>query len=172
MWPAALAVTRFLLMTGWRRGEALNLTWGTVDLDRRTAMLEETKTGRSIRALPDAAYAVLRGLSKGATTSLVFPASRGIGPMSGYASMFDRIVAASALGRDVTPHVLRHSFASMAADLGYSELTIAALIGHKSASITSRYVHSADAVLLAAADAVAERIQQLLGGAISVTRSP
>ena len=68
-----------------------------------------------------------------------------------------------ALPADVTPHVLRHSFASLAADLGYSEPTIAALIGHKGHSITSRYVHSADAVLLAAADAVADQTLALIG---------
>jgi integrase len=39
---------------------------------------------------------------------------------------------------DVTPPVLRHSFASLAADLGYSEPTIAALVGHKGQSVTSR----------------------------------
>ena len=49
----------------------------------------------------------------------------------------------------MTPHVLRHSFASVAADLGFSELTIAALLGHKKASVTSKYAHHADAVLLA-----------------------
>jgi len=31
----------------------------------------------------------------------------------------------------VTPHTLRHTFASVAADLGYSEPTIATLIGYK-----------------------------------------
>jgi hypothetical protein len=67
------------------------------------------------------------------------------------------------LRADVTPHVLRHSFASLAADLGYSEPTIAALVGHKGHTITSRYVHSADAVLLAAADAVARRTAELMG---------
>jgi len=67
----------------------------------------------------------------------------------------------------VTPHVLRHSFASLAADLGYSEPTIAALVGHKGRTITSRYVHSADAVLLAAADAVADRTLSLMGDARS-----
>jgi integrase len=65
----------------------------------------------------------------------------------------------------VTPHVLRHSFASLAGDLGYSEPTIAALIGHKGHTVTSRYVHAADAVLLAAADAVADRTRALLGDA-------
>jgi len=63
----------------------------------------------------------------------------------------------------VTVHTLRHSFASLAADLGYSEPTIAALVGHKGRSLTSRYVHSADAVLLAAADAVANRAAELMG---------
>lgn len=62
------------------------------------------------------------------------------------------------------PHTLRHSYASVAADIGYSELTIAALIGHKGHSITSRYVHSADAVLLAAADEVAWHIVKLMDG--------
>ena len=60
-------------------------------------------------------------------------------------------------------HTLRHSFASLAGDLGYSEPTIAALVGHKGRSMTSRYVHSADAVLLAAADAVANRTAELMG---------
>jgi hypothetical protein len=40
---------------------------------------------------------------------------------------------------------------------------IAALVGHKGQTVTSRYVHSADAVLLAAADAVADRTAELMG---------
>jgi integrase len=35
-------------------------------------------------------------------------------------------------------HVLRHSFASLTADLGYNEPTIASLLGHKTHSITSQ----------------------------------
>jgi hypothetical protein len=37
------------------------------------------------------------------------------------------------------------------------------LVGHKGRTITSRYVHSADAVLLAAADVVANRTSELMG---------
>jgi integrase len=94
------------------------------------------------------------------------------------------------------PYVLRHSFASLAGDsgrrvaflaasryrredrratpLGYSEPTIAALVGHKGRTITSRYVHAADAVLLAAADAVALRTVELMGESLSAdaTRMP
>ncbi len=73
-----------------------------------------------------------------------------------------KIAQLAELATDVTPHVLRHSFASLAADLGYGESTIAGLIGHKLHSITSRYVHAADAVLLAAVDAVANKTAKLM----------
>jgi hypothetical protein len=47
--------------------------------------------------------------------------------------------------------------------LGYGESTIAAMIGHKGRTMTSRYVHAADAVLLAAADVVARKTLELMG---------
>jgi integrase len=83
--------------------------------------------------------------------------------MVGLKKFMRRIVAMAGLPTDVTPHVLRHSFASLAADLGYSEPTTAALVGHKGHTVTSRYVHSADAVLLAAADAVARETLVRMG---------
>lgn len=161
MWPAAVAVVRFLALTGWRSGEALALRWSEVDLARRTATLSDTKTGRSMRPLSHEACDVLRGLSRAG--ELVFPPTRGDGCMSGFRKLWNRIASLGNLPADVTPHVLRHSFASLAADLGYSEPTIAALVGHKGRSVTSRYVHSADAVLLAAADVVARRTAELMG---------
>jgi integrase len=85
--------------------------------------------------------------------------------MTGFPKLWARIAKLGSLPADVTPQVLRHSFASLAGDLGYSEPTIAALVGHKGQSITSRYVHAADAVLLAAADAVANRTVELMGDA-------
>ena len=91
----------------------------------------------------------------------------GEGPMSGFRKIWDRMAKLGPLPGDVTPHVLRHSFASLASDLGYSEPTIAAMVGHKGRTITSRYVHSADAVLLAAADTVADRTAGLMGEAKS-----
>jgi integrase len=82
--------------------------------------------------------------------------------LAAFPKFWARIAKIGALPADITPHVLRHSFASLAGDLGYSETTIAALIGHAGRSMTSRYVHAADAVLLAAADSVAEHIAKLL----------
>jgi len=163
IWLAAIAATRFLALTGWRSGEALGLHWAEVDLPRRTASLGDTKTGRSVRPLSNAACDVLRNLSR--SGDLVFPATRGSGDkiMSGFKKLWKRIAKLGGLPPDVTPHVLRHSFASLAADLGYSEPVIAALVGHQGRSTTSRYLHSADAVLLAAADAIANRTADLMG---------
>src|SRR5262245_48523412 len=163
IWPAAIAAARFLTPTGWRSGEALGLRWEEIDLARRTATLGDTKTGRSVRPLSNAACDVLRSLSR--LGDLVFPATRGEGDviMSGFKKRWKRLTKLGGLPPDVTPHVLRHSFASLAADLGYSEPVIAALVGHQGRSTTSRYLHSADTVLLAAADSVANRTAQLMG---------
>jgi integrase len=160
VWPPAIAAIRFLAVTGWRRGEALDLTHDAVDVGKRIAVLADTKTGRSVRPLSQAAVDVIRAQT--VEGDLVFPASRGEGTLSGFQKYWQRIVHAGGLPADVTAHVLRHSFASVAADLGYSEATIANLIGHRGHSITSRYIHSADALLLAAADAVAGRIMELM----------
>jgi integrase len=161
MWPAAIAVARLLALTGWRSGEALALRADAIDFERRTATLGDTKTGRSVRPLAQASCDLLRSL--GQSGELVFPATRGDGRMVGFPKFWTRIAKVGGLPADVTPHTLRHSYASLAGDLGYSEPTIAALIGHKGHSITSRYVHTADAILLAAADAVANRTLTLMG---------
>jgi len=162
IWPAAIAMTRFLALAGWRSGEALALQWSELDLARRTATLTDTKTGRSVRPLSHAACDVLRSMPR-LPGERVFPATRGDGPMVGFKKFWPKIAKLGELPADITPHVLRHSFASLAGDLGYSEPTIAALVGHKGHSVTSRYIHAADAVLLAAADAVANRTMELMG---------
>jgi integrase len=159
-WPPAVAAARFLALTGWRSGEALNLKWSEVDLAAHTAVLPGTKTGRSMRPLSSAACDVLRELPR--VGDLVFPSSRGSQAMPKLAKHWARIIKLAGLSADVSPHVLRHSFASVAADLGYSDLTIAALLGHKARTITSRYARTADPVLLAAADATSKRIRQLI----------
>ena len=87
----------------------------------------------------------------------LFPADRGEGHFIGVRKVLGRVAARA--GVTCTPHVLRHTFSSVAGDLGYSELTIAGLLGHSSKSVTSGYVHL-DIVLVAAADRVSSSLQQ------------
>jgi integrase len=139
----------------------LGLRWSEIDLPRRTARLADTKTGASLRALSQAACAVIQSQPK--SGDLVFASRSGETPIIGYRKMWLRIAKLGDLPADITPDVLRHSFASLAADFDYDEPTIPTLLSHKAHSITSRYVHSADAVLLAAADAVANATMKLMG---------
>ena len=163
VWPPALAVIRFLALTGWRSGEALGLRWEEIDVERRTARLADTKSDQSVRPLSRPACDILAGLPRNG--DLVFTSTRGDIAMSGFRKIWKKVGSLGGLPADITAHTLRHSFASLAADLGYSDSTIGAAIGHKGRSVTSRYVHSADAVLIAAADVVAGHTAELMGEA-------
>lgn len=57
-----------------------------------------------------------------------------------------------------TMHTFRHAFASVAGELGYSEFTTSGILGHKSNTITSRYVHLVDKSLVDAANEVSRKI--------------
>jgi integrase len=75
----------------------------------------------------------------------------------------DRIMARVGLN-DVTAHTFRHSYASIAGDLGFSDSTIETLIGHVAGTVTSKYIHRLDTVLVSAADNVARAIRGLMLG--------
>jgi len=60
-------------------------------------------------------------------------------------------------------HTLRHTLASVAADEGFSELTVAALLGHARRGVTQRYA-KVDRAAVLAADAVSAKIAGLLDG--------
>jgi integrase len=102
------------------------------------------------------------GQPGGADSPFVFPADWGDGHFIGIVRVLDRVCARAKLA-DVTPHVLRHTFASIAGDIGFSELTIAGLLGHAARGVTQGYVHL-DAALVVAADTVAAEIARLLDG--------
>jgi hypothetical protein len=98
------------------------------------------------------------------TGTYVFPGPRlEDGAFGGFANHWEQIFTGSPLP-DVTPHVLRHSFASIANDLGFTEVTIAALVGHSKGSVTSKYIHTPDPALIMAADTISGYVQGLLDG--------
>ena len=57
--PTIASVIKMLGVTGFRSGEARFLKWSEVDLSRQMAILEDTKTGQSIRPLSKIAVEII-----------------------------------------------------------------------------------------------------------------
>jgi integrase len=158
---SAILAIRLLALTGCRRGEIERLRWDEVDFAGRCLRFSDSKEGKSIRPLAADAAKLLAKCPKNG--SYVLPGSMPDKPFVGLPKAWPRIVGMAELP-GLTPHGLRHAFASTAADLGLAEPTIAAMLGHGTHSITGRYLHHLDSALLAAADKVVSEIAAMMAG--------
>ncbi|HYU46743.1 MAG TPA: site-specific integrase [Terriglobales bacterium] len=160
---SGVTAIRFLLMTGLRRMEALALPRDWIDARNQCIRFHDTKSGTQLRPIGANAIALLKALPVSEGCPWVFPAKRGKGHYVGVPKVLERLCANAGL-QGVTVHVLRHSFAAAAAEMGFSELTIAGLLGHSVPGVTARYAHIPDSALVAAADRVCARITAALNG--------
>lgn len=145
------AVFELLYSTGCRISEAVGLRWGDVDLDRGTAIVTGKGNKDRLVILGKPALAALIELrSDLMAESAVFA--------SGGAAIFrsargkvlsPRVIerrmkvylAESGLSADVTPHKLRHSFATHMLDAGADLRGVQEMLGHTSLSTTQIYTH-------------------------------
>ncbi|WP_334147176.1 tyrosine-type recombinase/integrase [Hyphomicrobium sp.] len=156
-------IIRQIALTGCRRSEMISLMWTEADTDASCLRLEDSKEGESIRAIGLPVVEYLEERRKTAMGTYVFPGQGEDNAFGSFPNHWEQIFKDSPLA-DVTPHVLRHSFASIANDLGFTEVTIAALVGHSKGSVTSKYIHTLDTALIMAADTISGYIQGLLDG--------
>jgi integrase len=157
----AVSIGLLLALTGCRRGEIINLRWSEVDVENSCLRLEDSKEGASVRPVGLPVVDLLEGLRPRVANGIVISGKQDGGALVGFPKIWKRIVKGTTL-EDVTPHVLRHSFASMANDLGFTEVTVAALVGHARGTVTSRYIHAVDTALIMAADTISGYINGLL----------
>src|SRR5439155_19691718 len=159
----ALAAVRLLPLTGLRRMECLALPRAWVDGRTGCIRFEDTKSGAQLRPIGRKAVELIAAQPVRDDCPWVFPASHGDGHLIGVPKILARICAKAGL-EGVTVHVLRHSFAATAAEMGFSMLTIAGLLGHSVPGVTARYAHIPDSALVTAADRVSARIAAVLDG--------
>jgi integrase len=160
--PTAVAAIRLIALTGLRRNEALGLRPSSI-IAAGGLDLPATKTGPARRPIGRAALeSIAAQIQKSGSRDWIFPADRGDGHFIGLPKSLARLCKAAKL-RSVTAHTLRHTFASIAAEIGFSELTIAGLLGHAAGSVTAGYVHL-DSALVSAADRVSATIADALDG--------
>jgi site-specific recombinase XerD len=146
---------RALLMTAYAAGlrisEVTRLRVEDIDSARMVIRVQEGK-GRKDRyvMLSPHLLAVLRAYWKvGKPRGYLFPGTRpethvSVGTVE---KACTRARQAAGLGKQVTVHTLRHSFATHLLEAGTDLRTIQVLLGHRSFNTTARYVHVATASL-------------------------
>lgn len=166
--PLAIVALKALALTGARRGEIEKLRKTEVDRLGKAFRFGDTKEGASVRPLSAAALRALDRIPKElqrASSRYVFPGGDDKHAYSGLPKAIELIMARKPELAGVTAHVLRHSFASLADDLGYSEATTGAMLGHGKKTVTARYIHKpVDAALIDATEKVANIIELAMAG--------
>ena len=132
-------IIMFLIFTGCRKGEALNLKWDDVDLDNDVIAIKATKT-RHDRYMPVSAplTGLLEGIEKVDGCSHVF--NSGGKKIVDFKHSF-RTACRNAGLKDLRIHDLRHVFASKMVMNGTSLYITGELLGHRTPNMTKRYSH-------------------------------
>lgn len=145
------ALFEFLYSTGCRIAEAAQLAWNTVDLKRGAVVvlgkgnkerlcILGRKAVQAMERMRDAAMAI-NGFEV-SSTGRVFLNARGKGTSTrDMERRMKKWLAAAGLPLDLTPHKLRHSFATHLLDAGADLRTVQEMLGHASIATTQIYTH-------------------------------
>ena len=141
-----------MVFLGLRKAEALAITWPDLDLARNVAQVVNsehftTKNGRD-RTIPicrDLAEILSRyRLSAGFVLSPARSCRPGRRYRWDFRGLFERAVREAGLDpTKITPHILRHTFASLNAQAGVSLFKIGQWMGHSTSEVTELYAHLA-----------------------------
>jgi len=147
----AVDAIRFLLYSGWRKGEALSLRWDAIDVDAGMVTLGRTKTGRSVRPLAREALALLAAIPNNRRGTFVFAAP---GDASTHRVEIKRIWLRVRARAGITKplHALRHTMASVALSEGVPLAAVGAILGHRDVATTARYAKMEGRAAKAAVD--------------------
>ena len=155
--PLQAAVIRLLLLTGCRKSELLTLKWR--DYREGKLFLRDSKNGPRTVWLSSAAREVLDRLPR--KNAWVFPSYWGnLDHLSDITDFWGDVRTEAGL-REVRPHDLRHTYASIALMHGETVLTIGRLLGHEHPGTTLKYTNFADAAAREAVDAVSSVLRRV-----------
>ena len=159
--PSAVAAIRLLIFTGARLSEILTLRWDYVE--HSYLRLPDSKTGAKLIYLNPPARELLARLPRIEDNPYVIPGDKPGACLVNLQKPW-RLIRARAGLEDVRIHDLRHTFASIGAARGLSLPMIGKLLGHTQAATTERYAHLADDPVLAASEAIGQRIAAAMKG--------
>ena len=153
-----------LYACGLRISEGVRLQVADIDGARR--VLRVTGKGRRQREvpIPDPVLAKLRGYWREARPRpWLFPKRMATGPVSvkSLRLSFDSAVRQSGIAKAVTPHCLRHSYATGLLERGVSVRVIQMLLGHANPKTTAIYTHLTAGILQEVSAALNSLTEQL-----------
>ena len=145
------AMFESLYSTGCRISEMTAVKWGEIDFDRGTLIVTGKGSKDRLVILGAPALAALVELRKkteaidpalAAADADVFRSKRMIRASARFVERrMKRYLAEAGLPTDVTPHKLRHSFATHLLDAGADLRSVQEMLGHASLSTTQIYTH-------------------------------
>ena len=146
------AMLELMYATGLRVSELVNLELSSLNLNQ--GVIRVMGKGQKERLVPigDEAHACLRAwlsdgrpeLLKGTQTNSVFVTSRRAGmTRQAFWYMVRRYASASGIPKKLSPHMLRHSFATHLLNHGADLRVVQLLLGHSDLSTTQIYTHIA-----------------------------
>lgn len=156
------AILETLYSSGVRVSELAGLN--VQDVDARNGMMRVLGKGGKERLVPVGAKALeAMGNYRKALMAETGIAADGDGPMflnknkkrlttRSIARVVDKLARACALAVPISPHAMRHSFATHMLDAGADLRAVQELLGHRSLSTTQRYTHVSIDRLMAAYD--------------------
>lgn len=164
----------FDLWTGLRRGELLALTWENIDLKKRILYVRQTlvrekgcdtiknttksRTERIVTLPPKAIEILLRIREKDSSEGLVFSNNGNPISLRNYNKLYVKFFNERKKEYPdlpyLSPHKLRHTYATYMLHSGADVETLKSLLGHVDISTTQRYVHSNARDMLRAAESL------------------
>ena len=145
------AIFETLYSCGIRVSELVGLN--TIDVDNREGLIRVLGKGDQERIVPIGKKALTAiktyrqllnqkcGISEKRQGPLFLNKNRGRLTARSVARILDKLVATCGLLTPVSPHTLRHTFATHMLDAGADLRVIQELLGHKSLSTTQKYTH-------------------------------
>jgi integrase len=146
------------IRTGMRRGDQLNLRKSQVDFQRDVIWVPNAKTGKEypVPMSPELREIMLGLVRETPASEYVFANPATGKPYVDLKKGFAEACSKAGI-TDLHWHDLRHTFGTRLAEAGYSEATIAELMGHADRKTTGRYTHGTDRAKREAVEAAAPR---------------
>jgi integrase len=156
-----------------RMSEIIGLEWAWVDFSRRRVAWPDSKTGEMSKPMSEESFVLLSNAPRLENSPFVIPSifnpDQSMSQHT-YAKAWGRILERAGIPH-IGTHGIRHRATTEIANSGVPVKVGMALTAHKTVTMFMRYVHTEDDPIRAAAEAVAQRRQSLIGGTLSAPAS-